>query len=107
MLLIADRGFYSNGGINLGGYSGDSAMRKLAGDTGGRVIDVGNNGRKMEDAFAQIEAELRTQYLASYTPLNNKLDGSYRTIQIQCKGDGLKVQARKGYYAISQDDNGN
>ncbi len=104
VLEIADRGFYSNGGINLGGFTGDSAMRKLAGDTGGRVIDVGNNGKKMEAAFAQIEEELRTQYLASYTPMNPKLDGSYRTIQIQCKGDGLKVQARKGYYAMPSDD---
>ncbi len=107
VLLIADRGFYSNGGINLGGFGGDSAMRKLAGDTGGRVIDVGNNGKKMEDAFDQIEAELRTQYLASYTPLNTKLDGGYRTVQVQCKGDGLKVQTRKGYYAMPQDDTGN
>ena len=70
-------------------------MRKMAEETGGRVIDVGNNGRKMEDAFAQIEEELRTQYVASYTPTNDKLDGSYRKIDIECKGDGLKVQSRK------------
>ncbi len=40
------------------------------GDTGGRVINVGNNGKKLEDAFNQIQDELRTQYLASYTPTN-------------------------------------
>ena len=102
VILIADRGFYSGGSINFG-YSGDSAMRRMASETGGRVIDVGNNGKKLEDAFAQIEAELRTQYLASYTPLNPKQDSTYRTIQIQC-GNGLKVQARKGYYAMSPDD---
>jgi VWFA-related protein len=83
------------------GYSGDSAMRQLAEATGGRVIDVGNNGKKMEDAFAQIEEELRTQYVASYTPTNAKLDGSYRKIDINCKQEGLKAQARKGYYAIA------
>jgi VWFA-related protein len=75
-------------------------MRKLTEETGGRVINVGNNGKKLEDAFAQIEEELRTQYLASYTPTDNKLDGSYRKLDISCKGDGLKVQARKGYYAV-------
>ncbi|HVW76651.1 MAG TPA: VWA domain-containing protein [Alloacidobacterium sp.] len=102
VLLIADRGFYNNGygGIYLGGYSGASAMKRMAEETGGRMIDVGNNGKKMEAAFQQIEDELRTQYLASYTPTNNKLDGSYRKLDISCKGDGLKVQARKGYYAI-------
>ena len=99
VILIADRHFYGGYGLNLG-YSGDAQMHKLAEETGGRVIDVGNNGKKMEDAFQQIEDELRTQYLASYTPTNNKLDGSYRKLDISCKGDGLKVQARKGYYAV-------
>jgi len=102
VLLIADRGFYNTGygyGMNIG-YTGASAMKKMADETGGRMIDVGNNGKKMEAAFQQIEDELRTQYLASYTPTNNKLDGSYRKLDISCKGDGLKVQARKGYYAI-------
>lgn len=97
VILIADRGFYFG---QFGGYGGDSAMRKMAEETGGRVIDVGNNGKKLEAAFKQIEDELRTQYVASYTPTNNKLDGSYRRVEVQCKGDGLKVQSRKGYYAV-------
>ncbi len=105
VILIADRGFYSGGSIMLGGYTGDSAMRKMAAETGGRVIDVGNNGKKLEAAFGQIEDELRTQYVASYVPLNGDFDGRYRTVDVQCKGDGLKVQARKGYYAVAQDDN--
>ena len=103
VLLCADRGFYGRGVYTMG-YSGDAYMRKMAEETGGRVIDVGNNGKKMEGAFAQIEEELRTQYVASYTPTNAKLDGSYRKIDIECKGDGLKAQARKGYYAIAPSD---
>ncbi len=99
VLLIADRAFYGRGMYTMG-YTGDAAMRKMAEETGGRVIDVGNNGKKMEAAFSQIEEELRTQYVASYTPTNEKLDGSYRKIDVECKGDGLKVQSRKGYYAI-------
>jgi hypothetical protein len=38
---------------------------------------VGNNGKKLEAAFQQIEDELRTQYVASYTPSNTKLDGTF------------------------------
>ena len=104
VLLIADRPFY---GRSMGmGYSGDYVMRQLADATGGRMIDVGNNGKKMEDAFAQIEDELRTQYIASYTPTNTKLDGSYRKVEVSCKanGDNLKIQTRKGYYAIAPQD---
>jgi VWFA-related protein len=98
VLLIADRGFY--GGISFG-YNGPAEMKRLAEQTGGRMIDVGNNGPKMEAAFKQIEDELRTQYVASYTPTNTKLDGSFRKLDIECQGDGLKVQSRKGYYAVA------
>jgi VWFA-related protein len=98
VILIADRGFY--GGFNMG-YSGYSAARRISDETGGRLIDVGNNGKKLEAAFQQIEDELRTQYVASYTPSNTKLDGSFRRIAVQCNGDGLKVQVRKGYYALA------
>jgi len=95
-ILIADRGFY--GGF---GYSGFSAMKKMTEETGGRLIDVGNNGKKLEAAFQQIEEELRTQYVASYTPSNTKLDGSFRKLNVECRGDGMKVQVRKGYFATA------
>src|SRR5882757_874491 len=97
VILIADRGFY--GGFQMG-YSGDRDMEKLASDTGGRVINVGNNGRKLEDAFDQIQDELRTQYLASYTPTNLKTDGTFRNLKVTC-GKDQKVQARRGYYALT------
>jgi len=97
VILIADRGFY--GGF---GYSGDSDMRKLAEATGGRVIEVGNKQDKLRDAFNQIQNELRSQYNIGYTSTNNKLDGTYRKIQIKEKGD-YKVQARQGYYAVAKD----
>ncbi|HTV65923.1 MAG TPA: VWA domain-containing protein [Bryocella sp.] len=97
VILIADRGFY--GGF---GYSGDAEMQKLAQATGGRVIEVGNKQDKLRQAFDQIQNELRSQYNIGYTPTNDKLDGSYRKIQIHAKGD-YKVQARQGYYAIAKE----
>ena len=98
VILIADRGFY--GGFQMG-YSGDRDMERLASETGGRVINVGNNGKKLQEAFDQIQDELRTQYLASYTPTNPKInDGTFRTLNITCQ-PGQKIQARKGYYAMA------
>jgi VWFA-related protein len=101
VILLSDRGFYGGGfgGINLAD-TGARDMQRLASETGGRVINVGNNGKKLEEAFDQIQDELRTQYLASYTPTNSKADGTFRTLKISCK-DGQKVQARKGYYATA------
>src|SRR5579863_5816604 len=98
VILIADTGFY--GGFSFG-YSGYSAAKRISDETGGRLINVGNNGDKLEAAFQQIQDELRTQYVASYTPSNTKQDGSFRHIAVDCKGDGLKVQVRKGYFAPS------
>ena len=98
VILIADTGFY--GGFGMG-YSGYSAAKRLSEETGGRLINVGNNGKKLEEAFAQIEDELRTQYAATYTPTNAKMDGTFRHLAVECHGDGLKVQTRKGYFAPS------
>jgi VWFA-related protein len=97
VILIADRGFYR--GFSMG-YSGDREMRKLAEETGGRVIDVGNNEKKLREAFSQISNELRTQYNIGYTSTNTKRDGSFRRIQIKTKNGEYKVQARAGYYAV-------
>ena len=79
-------------------------MKKLTEETGGRLINVGNNGNKLEAAFQQIEDELRTQYVATYTPSNTKLDGGFRRLAVECRGDELKVQVRKGYYAPKPQD---
>lgn len=101
VLLCADRGFY--GGM-IGGYTGESAMRKLTQDTGGRVIDVGNKPEKLRAAFDQIADELRSQYNIGYTPMNTNRDGSFRKIEIRPKDKDYKIQARSGYYATAPKD---
>jgi VWFA-related protein len=95
VLLIADRGFY--GGF---GYSGDSEMKKLANETGGRVIEVGNKIDKLKEGFDQIAKELRSQYNLGYTPTNATQDGTFRKIEIRSK-QSYKVQTRSGYYALA------
>jgi VWFA-related protein len=95
VLLIADRGFY--GGF---GYSGDSEMKKLASETGGRVIEVGNKIDKLKEGFDQIAKELRSQYNLGYTPTNSVQDGTFRKIEIRSK-QSYKIQTRSGYYALA------
>jgi VWFA-related protein len=96
VLLIADRGF----AYGFGGYSGDSAMKKLTAETGGRVIEVGNKFEKLKQAFDQISQELRSQYNVGYTPTNTSRDGSFRKVEIKPKQGDYKIQARSGYYAM-------
>ncbi len=100
VLLIADRGFYGFGF----GYSGDSDMKKLTQETGGRVIEVGNKIDKLRKAFEEISAELRSQYNIGYTPTNATRDGGFRKVEIKPKEGDYKIQARSGYYAIPRRD---
>jgi VWFA-related protein len=99
VLLCADRGFY--GGF---GYSGDSDMKKLTQETGGRVIEVGNKFEKLKEGFAQIANELRSQYNIGYNSTNSKLDGTFRKVEIHANNKDYKIQARSGYYAVPKRD---
>jgi VWFA-related protein len=81
------------------GYRGDGEMKKLAEETGGRMIDVGR-ANNLRDAFDDIADELRSQYSIGYSPTNPAKDGTYRKLEI--KTPAGKVQARKGYYAVKQ-----
>ena len=86
VLLITDPGFPSNYGD----------MNKLTEQTGGRVIEV-RNPDKLDKAFSEIAAELRSQYSLGFTSNNPNNDGKFRKLEVKSK-DGYKVQARKGYY---------
>ena len=77
----------------------NSAAKKLSEETGGRMINVGANGKKLDAAFQQIEEELRNQYSLGYTP-NRAADvpSGYHKLHVATKEKDLKVQARAGYY---------
>ena len=99
VLLCADRGFYG-----FGGYSGDTEMKKLTQETGGRVIEVGNKFDKLKEGFNQIANELRSQYNIGYIPTNTKLDGGFRKVEIHNSNKDYKIQSRNGYYAVAKRD---
>jgi VWFA-related protein len=86
VLLITDPMYPSNYGD----------MSKLVEQTGGRIITV-SRPDKLDKAFAEIAAELRSQYLLGFTSTNPVNDGKFRRIEVKSK-DGYKIQARKGYY---------
>jgi hypothetical protein len=39
-------------------------------------------------------------YLLSYTPSNDAYDGKFRTIEVKVRRPGLRIQARRGYFAV-------
>jgi VWFA-related protein len=99
-VYYVDRQFY----YDQGGFFGvsDSALRKLSEETGGRVIRV-DKKHPLTEGFDEIQKEMRSQYAAAYTPTNGTKDGTFRRIEIRPKNHDYKVQARKGYFAIRQE----
>jgi VWFA-related protein len=81
----------------------DDALRKVSEKTGGRAF-FPQNRQELEAAFAQIQAELRSQYLLAYQPANRKRDGLFRQVRIEIVNPELRKQKlrllyRQGYYA--------
>ncbi len=80
-------------------------LRDIAQRTGGRAF-FPHKKFDLNAAFAEIEKELRTQYLIAYSSTNKKRDGAYRKVSIeitnpQLKKEKLEIRHRPGYYAKS------
>ena len=83
----------------------EGSLKKVAERTGGRAFFPSNEA-DLRDAFAQIQKDLREQYLVAYSPSNKNRDGSYRRIEIQLinpalRQQDLKLTYRPGYFAKS------
>ncbi len=98
-IVVSDPEFYSLMGDT---YHGDSSVRKLARETGGRTIRV-KSIEQIGQAFEQIAHELRSQYLLGYSPSNFRHDGSFRRIHVKVRGRKYMVRTRTGYYDCSDE----
>ncbi len=97
-VYFVDQGFYGRGGMNFGG-GGHGVLKKMAEETGGRVVTPNRNG-DLRQAYQEIAEELRSQYSIGYAPSNAKRDGTFRKIEIRLSQPEFKAQARKGYFAV-------
>jgi Ca-activated chloride channel homolog len=90
----------SKGGfLGVGGSKeGDAVLKEMCQETGGRIF-FPYKLVDLEDAFRQINQELRSQYNIGYLSSNPARDGSYRKLKIEVPEKGLKLTYRKGYYA--------
>jgi len=98
-IVVSDPEFYSLMGR---AYHGDSSVRRLARETGGRTIRV-KSVEQIAQAFEQIARELRSQYLLGYSPSNFRHDGSFRRIHVKVRGHNYMVRTRTGYYDRSDE----
>ncbi|MGB7203177.1 MAG: VWA domain-containing protein [Pyrinomonadaceae bacterium] len=82
---------------------GDKFLTQLCEETGGQVFFTGNM-IELERAFTGISNELKSQYLITYKPADQSLDGRERKIEVKFidkdKTDKYKIRTKKSYRAI-------
>jgi VWFA-related protein len=104
-------GGYPGGGYPGGGYprggnyprqqenrpNGKKIMQEIADQTGGRYFEAKKKD-SVDDDYAQIAEELRTQFMLGYTPPKDQTSG-YHSIHLTTKKKDMTVQTRQGYYS--------
>lgn len=77
-------------------------LNAFADATGGRGFFLENahsGGRDLiDDAAAEVAAELKQQYTLGYRPTNRKRDGTFREIKVELPDKSLRVRTKRGYY---------
>ncbi len=80
-----------------------NSLEKLSNRTGGRAFFPGSEP-ELQRAFAQIQEELRSQYVVAYSPRNKARDGGRREVKLEIVNPELRKQKlqllyRQSYYA--------
>ena len=88
-------GIAGSAGISL---KGERFLRELAVETGGRAFFP---SRDFELGWVdqQISDEVHKRYLVSYSPINQRSDGTWRSVQLTTADPKLLVRTRRGYRA--------
>ena len=88
----------ASAGRDLGG---EHALIQISEDTGGKYF-YATSVPQLDEAFAKISDELRTQYLLAYYPSRHSSDSNFRHIEVKVTGtaaaSAFVVRHRAGYY---------
>jgi VWFA-related protein len=86
-------------GIDIGTKEADARMKlqRLASETGGRHFFIEQAG-DLKRVYAEIESDLRTQYLLAYQSATEGKAEKFRTVEVKVKRPGLEARTLRGYY---------
>jgi VWFA-related protein len=74
-------------------------INKLASATGGRAFFVSEKSG-LDQIYAEINRELRTQYLIAYTSSSEKPADELRKIKVEVDRKGVKIRTITGFYPV-------
>ncbi len=85
-------------GVGVGANVGlRRKLGSLASETGGRAFYI-KGIEELTSVYRQIEDELRSQYLLTYTSDNTADRESFREVEVKVKGGRMKARTLRGYY---------
>lgn len=104
LLKASDVTVYAVGFVRHAGGATHDLRIKLAQMTeaAGGVALFPSSLKELDEKYADIVTELRSRYILGYLPEDTASDGRWREVSIRVSertAKGLKVRARKGYYA--------
>jgi VWFA-related protein len=92
-------------GVDIGTVKdvGDKLIERLCLETGGEAFFTGDV-LALERAFKRISQELSSQYILTYRPANQELDGKRRKVEVRFRdrsmNSSLKIRTKTEYRAI-------
>jgi Ca-activated chloride channel homolog len=89
--------------VGIGGVAGISLkgerfLRQIAAATGGRAF-FPSREIELQPVQELVASDVQRRYLISYTPKNQKVDGTWRAIALTTSDAALNVRTRPGYFA--------
>ncbi len=89
--------------VGIGGVAGVSIrgerfLRDLARQTAGRAFFPSRDS-ELPSVHDHIAEDVRQRYLLTYTPTNQRRDGTWRTIALSAGDESYVVRTRPGYFA--------
>lgn len=83
--------------LGYGPFRGSDANERLSRETGGLQI---HNTNDPTEGLRQVVQEASAYYLLGYAPARGELnDGKFHKISVKVKRSGIRVSARRGYWA--------
>lgn len=77
---------------------GKKILEQISGETGGRFFEV-TKKETVDQIYATIEEELRSQYVLGYTPDKTNSGAGYHKLALTTDKKDVTLQTRAGYYA--------
>ncbi len=89
--------------VGIGGVAGISMkghdeLRGIAASTGGKCF-FPPRPEELPYVYDDLASDAQLRYLISYTPTNQRRDGTWRTVALAAREEGMTVKARPGYFA--------